>query len=150
MWLLRGVRKARWADRDADDPAHVEEAARDVSLRADEDGLSVFEVLDEEDGRRVATWLGVQKTLVRGRSVPLDYLLIPPDVFATLGLSVVPVSDPSLGPELSERHREVKGLTPASSQRLAATLLREKRFRLDRIPRQDIDRSARDSSQADG
>jgi hypothetical protein len=143
MWLLRGVGKTRWLDRGADDPAHVAAAAKDLSLRPGEDGLSVFQVDDEEDGRRVATLLGVYKTLIRGRSDHVDYILVPPEVFAGFGLSVVPVPDPSLGPELSERHREVKGITDAISMRLAAVLLEEKRFQLGRIPRQDIDRAAR-------
>jgi hypothetical protein len=146
MWLLRGVAKNRWQDRGADDPAHVAAAAKDLSLRPGEDGLSLFRVDDEEDGRQVATLLGVYKTLERGRSDHVDYLLIPSDAFATLGLSVVPVPDPVLGPELSGRHREAKGLTDAISLNLAAILLGEKRVRLGRIPRQEVDRAVRRAS----
>ncbi len=146
MWLLRGVGKNRWLDRGADDPAHVAAAAKDLSLRPGEDGLSLFQVDDEEDGRRVATLLGVFKALERGRSDHLDYLLIPPDVFATLGLSVVPVPDPALGPELSERHREAKGMADAITLQLAAILLGEKRVRLGRIARQEVDSAVRRAS----
>ncbi len=146
MWLLRGVRKARWLDRRADDTAHVAAAARDLSLRPGEDGLSLFEVDDEEDGRRVATLLGVSKKLTRGRSDHVDYILVPSDVFGGPGLSVVPAPDPALGPELSERHREVKGITDAISLRLATVLLEGGRFQLARIPRQEIDRAALDAT----
>jgi hypothetical protein len=146
MWLLRGVVKARWLDRVAGDPAHVAAAARDLGLRPGEDGLSMFRVDDEEDGRRVATLLGAYKSLIRGRSDHVDYILVFSEVFAGFGLSIVPVPDPPLGPELSGRHREVKGITDAISLRLAAVLLEEKRFRLGRIPRPDVDRAARDTT----
>jgi len=59
-----------------------------------------------------------------------------------LGLIVVPAPDPALGPELSERHREAKGITAALSLRLAAILLDEGRFQLDRIRRQEVDSAA--------
>jgi hypothetical protein len=146
MWLLRGVGKNRWLDRSADDPAHVAAAAQDLGLRPGEDGLSLFQVDDEEDGRRLATRLGVFKTLERGRSDHVDYILIPSDVFAALALSVVPVPDPALGPELSDRHREAKGITDVISVKLAATLLGDKRVQLGRIPRQEIDRAVRDAT----
>ena len=42
MWLLRCGRKNRWENRRADDPLHVAEAAKDLSLRPGEDGLSLF------------------------------------------------------------------------------------------------------------
>jgi len=78
MWLLRGVGRSRWQDRRADDPSHIAAAAKDLSLRPGEDGLSLFRVDDEEDGRRVATLLGVHKRRVSGRSDHLDYILVPP------------------------------------------------------------------------
>ena len=68
MWLLRGVGKNRWLERRAYDPAHVAAAAKDLCLRPGEDGLSLFRADDEEDGRRVATLLGVSKVRARGRS----------------------------------------------------------------------------------
>jgi hypothetical protein len=146
MWLLRGVRRNRWQGRSADDPAHVAAAARDLSLRPGEDGLSLFRVDDEDDGRRVATLLGVYKTLERGQSDHVDYILIPSDVFAALGLSVVPVPDPALGPELAERHREAKGITDPIGVQLAAILLDEQRVQLGRIPRQEVDKAVRDAT----
>ncbi len=59
MWLLRCGRKNRWENRRADDPLHVAEAAKDLSLRPGEDGLSLFEVADEDAGKRIATLFGV-------------------------------------------------------------------------------------------
>jgi hypothetical protein len=142
MWLLRGVRKSRWENRRAEDPAHVAEAARDLSLRSGEDGLSLYEVEDEENGKRIATLFGVHKKLALGRSDHVDYLLIPSDYFDRFGLAVIPAPDPDLGSWLSACHREAKGITDEFSLNLAAALLEEKRFRLDRITRQDVDKAA--------
>jgi hypothetical protein len=142
MWLLRGVRKNRWEDRRADNPSHVAEAARDLSLRPGEDGLSLYQVDDEEDGKRVATLFGVYKRRTRGASDHVDYILISEDAFARFGLGVLPAPNPELGPELSKRHREVRGISDSISQELAAFILEEKRFKLARIKRQDIDKAA--------
>jgi hypothetical protein len=68
---------------------------------------------------------------------------IPTDYFARFGLIIIPATDPDLGPWLSERHREAKGITDAISLRLAAALLEEKRFKLDRIRRQDVEKAAK-------
>src|SRR5437763_9054392 len=145
MWLLRGVGKSRWEDRRADDPSHVTAAARDLSLRRGEDGLSLFEVEDEQDGQRVATWFGVHKTFTLGRSDHVASIRIPSDDFARFGLIVVPAPDPDLGPPLSERHREAQGITEAISRDLAAAILEEKRFKLDRIKKQDVEKAAKEA-----
>jgi hypothetical protein len=150
MWLFRGVTKNRWLNRRADDSAHVDAAARDISLRPGEDGLSLYRVDDEEDGKRVGTLFGVYKKQVRGRADHVDYILIPADSFTGLGLSVLPVPDPALGPELSERHHEVRGMTASLSRRLAAILLEEKRFQLGHVAKQDIDRAAADLPAPEG
>jgi hypothetical protein len=144
MWLVRCVRKNRWENRRADDPLHVAEAARDLSLRRGEGGLSLYEVENEEDGKRVATLFGVHKTRTLGHSDHVDYLLIPSDYFTRLGLTVVSAPDPNLGPQLSERHREANGITDQISLALAATILEERRFKLDRIKKQDIEKAAKE------
>jgi hypothetical protein len=143
MWLLRCARKNRWEGRRADDPSHVAEAARDLSLRLGEDGLSLFEVADEEEARRVATGIGVNKMLTLGRSDHVDYLLIPSDDFARLGLIIVPEPDHRLGPELSGLHREAKGITDAMSLKLAAAILETGHFQVNRIKKQDVEKAAR-------
>ncbi len=142
MWLLRCARKNRWEDRRADDPSHVAEAARDLSLRPGEDGLSLFEVADEEEGRRVATSIGVHKMLTLGRADHVDYILIPSDDFARLGLAVVPEPDLRLGPELSALHREAKGITDEMSLKLAAAILETGQVQVNRIKKQDVEKAA--------
>ena len=143
MWLLRCGRKNRWENRRADDPLHIAEAAKDLSLRPGEDGLSLFEVADEDHGKRIATLFGVHKTRILGRSEHVDYVLIPADLFGSFRLNVVTVPDPVLGPQLSDRHREVKGITAAIAVDLAAAILSDGRFTVDRIKRQDVEEATR-------
>src|SRR6185312_5665572 len=117
----------------ADEPAQVSEAAKDLTLRPGEDGLSLFEVKDEAEGELVATRIGVHRMITLGRSDHVDYLLIPPEVFAQLELTIVPVPDPRLEPQLSELHREIKGITDETSRRLAAAILEDGRFLANRL-----------------
>jgi len=143
MWLLRCARRNRWEKRRADEPSHLAEAAKDLSLRPGEDGLSLFEVADEVDGKRVATLFGARRTLTSGRSDHVDYVLVPADLFAVFRLDVVTAPDPELGPQLSERHREAKGITNAIAVDLAAAILNDGRFKVDRIKKQDVEEAAR-------
>jgi hypothetical protein len=141
MWLLRSARKNRWEHRRADDLSDVTEASKDLTLRTGEDGLSLFEVKDEAEGQHIATAIGVHRMLTVGRSDHVDYLLIPSEVFARLGLTVIPVPDPRLEPQLSELHREVKGITDEISLQLAAAILKEGRFQVNRIKKQEIEKA---------
>ncbi len=143
MWLLRCGRMNRWQNRRADDPLHVADAAKDLSLRAGEDGLSLFEVADEDDGKRIATAFGVHRTLTLGRFEHVDYVLVPADLLGSFPLNVVVTPDPELGPQLSERHREAKGITNAIAVDLAAAILNDARFKVDRIKKQDVEEAAR-------
>jgi len=94
MWLLRIANRGRWSEKSAEDSNHVDQAAKDVSLRKNEQGLSVFEVEDSAEADWVATLIAL--TTRPGRPERIDYLLIPPDCFAALGLVILPVPDPAL------------------------------------------------------
>ncbi len=143
MWLLRCGRKNRWESRRADDPLHVTEAAKDLTLRPGEDGLSLFEVADEDDGKRIATLFGVHRTLTLGQSEHVDYVLVPADLFGSFPLNVIAAPDPELGQQLSERHREAKGITNEIAVDLAAAILNDGQFAVGRIKKQDVEESAR-------
>ncbi len=145
MWLLRCARKNRWHSRSPDDPLDVAEAAKDLSLRPGEAGLSLFEVEDDEDGRRIATLFGVHRTLTFGRSDHVDYLLVPAGVFASFGLTIAAAADPRLGPQLSERHREANVVTNATGISLAAAILKDGRFKVERIKKRDVEKAAREA-----
>src|SRR5436305_6660487 len=122
MLLLRLSNRNRWDARSAEEPTDVAEAAHDVTLRAGEAGLSVFEVQDDAEADWVATLLALTDP---GRLKKVDYLLIPPECFTALALTIAPVPDPRLIAELSDRHREVLGLDRAGgAEALAAVILR--------------------------
>jgi hypothetical protein len=149
MWLVRCGRKNRWEDRRADDSLHVAEAAKDLSLRPGEVGLSLFEVADEDDGKRIATLFGVHRTRVLGRCEHVDYVLIPADLLGSSQWNVVAAPDPALGPQLSERHREAKGITNAIAVDLAVAILIDGRFKVVRINKRDIEEAARNAPAAE-
>jgi hypothetical protein len=132
MWLLRIANLGRWSNRSAQDANHVEQAARDVSLRKNEKALSVFEVGDLPEADWVATLFAL--TARPGRLEKIDYLLISPECFAGLGLTILPIPDPDLVGELSDRHREVRGLDqPDAAKAVAKRILEDDRCLIIRI-----------------
>jgi len=132
MWLLRIANRGRWMDKSASDPNDLDQAAKDVSLRKNELRLSVFEVEDAAEGDWVATLLAL--TGRPGRLEKIDYLLISPECFAVLGLAIIPVPDPELIKDLSERHREVTGMDqPDVAKALAKKILEDDRCQIIRI-----------------
>jgi hypothetical protein len=121
MLLLRIGTRSRWVpDRAANAPDHVAQAAVDLELRPDEDGLSVFRVEGEDDSREVAVRFALTCRKDRG---PVDYLVFPSELAERLGLAVAYVPHPDLDPRLSARHYEILGLTPELTLRLAAAIL---------------------------
>jgi hypothetical protein len=132
MWLLRIANRGRWSDKSAEDSNHIDQAAKDVSLRKGEKRLSVFEVEDGADADWVATLLAL--TGRPGRLEKIDYLLIPPECFEALGLAIIPVPDPALIRDLSDRHREVTGMDQADLDKALATkILEDDRRQIIRI-----------------
>src|SRR5438876_11318372 len=95
--------------------------AQDLQLRPDENGLSVFASKDNSEAELIGQLFAF--TCMR-RPQDLDYLLIPPECFGAVGLSVSPVPQPeTFHPFLSDRHHEVYGLTPESTEQLTRSIL---------------------------
>jgi len=123
MWLWRNARRARWEhDRDPENPEHVGEAAKDVSLRNErgELGLSVFRVETTAEAQRVAI---LYASTLLDRPGKLDYMMAPSQCFENLELVVSHRPVEGLYPYLSERHYEVMGLDESVSLALARELL---------------------------
>jgi hypothetical protein len=136
MLLLRVGRRARWGtDRRADDPVHVVEAARDLTLSPDEAGLSVYRVEGDEDSREVALRYALT---VRGKIAHMDYLVFPSELATSLGLSVIFVPTQEQDPKLNARHHEIIGLTPELELRLAGSILASEQRRIVRIRDRDL------------
>jgi hypothetical protein len=132
MWLLRIANLGRWSNKSPEVGHHVAQAARDVSLRKNEKGLSVFEVGDAAEADWVATLFALSAR--PGRLEKIDYLLMTPECFAALGLAILPTPDPGLIEELSSRHREVRGLDqPDAAKVLTKQILEDDRCQIIRI-----------------
>jgi hypothetical protein len=126
----------------------VAEAAKDLLLREDETGLSVFRVADLGEADRVAKLFALT---CRERPGPLDYVLLPPECFVPLhGVALLPVPDEQLHPYLSERHHEVRGLTPDLSRQLAQVLLAAGGHQVHRLKERDLVEAARQLVAQDG
>jgi hypothetical protein len=98
-WLVRAAVFARWKAGDA------EKAAKDLRLREDEQGLSVYRVDDRADAERVAVLFAMYARTAPG---DCDYVLIPERCVAPF--RVVPKPDESLPAWLGDRHYEIEGL----------------------------------------
>ncbi len=121
MWLWRAGNLSRWRKQQALNTEHVARAARDLSLRAGEQGLSLYLVENPSEIERVCLLFAIT---LRGRPRDLEYLLINRqcfDVIPSLQLLKIPVE--GLHPELSERHYEARGLTPEIALQLAEIIL---------------------------
>lgn len=98
-WVLRAAVFARWKGRD------VEKAAKDLRLRDDEEGLSVYRVDDPAEADRVAVLFAMYARTAPG---DCDYVLIPEGCVAPFRL--VPKPDTRLPAELGRLHYEIEGL----------------------------------------
>ena len=134
MLLLRIGKQWKWTGA-ADDPQAIQVAASDLTLRENEVGLSVFSVNMPEDSRELA----VRHALTNQRTAkPIDFVAFPESLVGELGLAVVAVSDDRLDPTLSEHHREIRGLTPELTERLAAAILASPDRQVERIAKGEI------------
>jgi hypothetical protein len=137
MLLLRVGRKARWGeDRRADNPGHVVDAARDVSLSGGEIGLSVYRVEGDDDARELAVRYAL--TCRKGPADHMDYVVFPDELATSIGLLVRELPSRGLDPLLNARHHEILGLTPELQLRLAAAILASGESRVTRIERGDL------------
>ena len=135
MLVLRVGRLSRWNNRDFRNPQHVEDAARDMDLAPDEEGLSVFTVADEGEEQQVAVRFAMT---CRNRPDHLDYVTFPAELASDLGLDVRHVPRPELDDYLTARHFEIVGLTVGLGQQLARAILENRSYRVHRIRDRDL------------
>ncbi len=136
MLILRIGRRARWgADRLADNDEHVADAAGDLELAPDEEGLSVFRAEGEDERREVAVRFALT---CREKPQHLDFVAFPSELASDLGLAVTHVPLEELDPFLSGRHFEILGLTAATGRRLVATILAYAGRQVGRVRDRDL------------
>lgn len=116
-WFRKGAAKDSFVRRLSIDHA---DAIKDISLRDDETGLSFFACESLAEAEQVTIYFAI---IERERPQDIDYILFPDSVFADMKLAIVATPDPTTHAFLSERHREVLGLTTASIAELARRAL---------------------------
>jgi hypothetical protein len=138
VYLLRVGRQRRWSfERDATRREDVAEAALDLQLDEDEEGLSVYRVEGEGEVLDVAVRFALT---LRSKPQPMDYVVFPSELASDLGLTVSHVPRPDLDPFLNERHHEIVGLSADSRLRLAEAILSHPGRRVDRLREKDLPR----------
>jgi hypothetical protein len=144
--LVRIGRRARWQERSAGVEADVREAAKDLTLRDGETGLSVYRVSNREEARDVALGWALEK---RDRDDHVDYLLVNEvSVTETHALTAVPDEEAS-DSRLRMLHCELTETVPDASRALARKLLASGLLGVERISRTDVE-SARRAARDDG
>lgn len=113
----------------------------DLTLRPNEDGLSVYRVLDcDADAREIALLFGMMKD----RPDNVDYLIIEDKEFEKFGLKVSHTPLEDLPEKLSGRHYEILGVSAPMAKRLAAHLLSRNDCSPRRIRRSELDREVKE------
>lgn len=136
MFLLRIGSKGKWSGQ-ADDLEAVQKAAGDLQLRGNEPGLSVFSLDATAESQEMAARFAL--TNQQGTD-HIDCIVFEESLAGELGLDVVATTNDRLDPTLSSRHREVRGLTPELSERLARAILASPHRIVDRVPRGEVAR----------
>jgi hypothetical protein len=131
-------RQRRWSfERDAARPEDVVEAAKDLQLDENEEGLSVYRVEGEGEALEVALHFALT---LRPKLQPMDYVAFPSELASDLGLTVSRVPRADLVPYLGERHYEIAGLTAEGRLRLAEAILRHSGRHVNRVRESDLPR----------
>ncbi len=158
MWMFRLGRLSSWTifiakakarrSRDAALEDDVRLAARDLTLRDDEDGLSVYRVDEIENAGRVAVMYAVT---VWNRPDSIEYVLIPDRCLEGYECVPTPSADGAL--QLRELHHEIFGLRDAAKRdELARRVLSERPHEtklVDRIREQAVIETGRELSDSD-
>jgi hypothetical protein len=99
--VWRSIRQGHWKDKNPELESDVNDAASDFILRNHEDYLSFFEVVDEDEGRRVAA---VFKAISPGRPDKTDFMIFPRELLSSFGIELENKPDDSTVEFLSTRH----------------------------------------------
>ncbi len=118
MLYLRVVDRAKWKDRSPNDPLSVELASSNL---APKQGLSVFQVDNRDDAKRIALLYAITE---RAHRNTIDYLVFPDTLALGRGLTFKS-SRGALHPILASKHHDVMGLENEDVRlKLAEDLLR--------------------------
>ncbi len=139
--VLRFIRKNRWENKNPDSEDDVATAAADFKLRPNENALSFYLVLDEEEGRRIAT--AFKMIQMDKRPDFVDFMVLPRSLLAEFGVSLKDQPEPKLPAILSSRHLETVGPQHEAESALIRKLLDPSNGRIFRVKREEAIQVAR-------
>jgi len=135
MLLVRIGSRGRWS---ATEPS-IERAVKDLGLRPDEKGLSVYRVDGLDAAKNVAKLFA---PTARQNVGLIDFVLFDEDIVSSIDGLKLRKTGCALHPELSDMHREIIGLDPEKSKQLATAILASS-FSVERISENDLIESVR-------
>ena len=141
MLLVRIGRKSCWS---TTDPS-VERAVKDLSLRTDEEGLSVYKVNSIDNARNIAKLFA---PTARKSVDKIDFILFDESLVTTIEGLDLRKTECDLHPELSEAHHEIVGLDDQKACALASAVLSSS-FCAERISESEVIESLRSRMQHD-
>jgi hypothetical protein len=111
-----------------------------LSLRENEEGLSIYAVADDSVGQmqQVTADIGHYFSLTLGGCNNCDFLLIPDGAWNALELRPEQIDYNCLHPYLRNLHYEIRGLTPALAVQLAANVLADPTRQAGRLRKSQI------------
>lgn len=141
MLLVRIGSKSRWS---TTEPSS-ERAAKDLSLRTDEEGLSVYKVDSIENARDIAKLFAPTARKSVGK---IDFVLFDESLVAAIEGLGLRKTECDLHPELSEAHHEIVGLDDQKACALATAVLSSS-FCAERISESEVIESLRSRMRRD-
>jgi hypothetical protein len=145
MWWWRKVRNhSYWRDAGGH-PEGPSYFTQDVSLRQNEQGLSLYAAADQSEALKITHFFA----LTLGGYENLDYLLIPDSTWGAIGLRPKLIPNREIYPYLCDRHHEVHGLTRELGVQLVGIILQDTNRHAYRAKKRDIQEAARTYLQDD-
>lgn len=141
MLLVRIGRKSRWS---STEPS-VEEAVKDLSLRPEEKGLSVYKVDNIDLAKDVAKLFA---PTARKSVDKIDFILFDESLVSSVEGLALDKTGCELHPELAVLHYEIVGLDEQKT-RLLATAILSSPFNVERITEGDLIRAVRSRMEQD-
>ncbi len=129
--------KSAWEEKDPANLEHVNEAARDFSLREDEEGASIYRLRADSEFETVVALHAMNN----GRLRKYDLILYGGSLPACISVRYVPLE--TLHPFLRERHEELMGLAQEECLReLVIHLLASPDLRTYRVQKNNLRNTA--------
>jgi hypothetical protein len=135
MLLVRIGSRGRWS---ATEPS-IERAVKDLGLRPDEIGLSVYRVDSLDTAKNVAKLFAPTARQNVGR---IDFVLFDENIVSAVDGLELRKTGCALHPDLSDMHLEIIGLDPEKSKQLATAILASS-FSVERISENELIESVR-------